>query len=192
MNKKVIYSLIGLALIFFVTSLFIFLKSGKESKEAQTSPQKNEAGEELQEALSMKVKAFFFVETSRFMRPVEHEIQLSGVRKENYRKFIELLLKGEENYITPIPEGVRLRTIYLIDSQNMLVVDFTEELIHNFPAGTSSELEFIYFFVDNICYNFKEIKKVKFLIAGNEYRTLSGHIDIKHPFYPNFRYLRDD
>ena len=192
MNKKVIYSLIGLALIFFVTSLFIFLKSGKESENAQTAPKKNEAGEELQEASVMKVKAFFFVETSRFMRPVEHEIQLSGIRKENYRKFIDLLLKGEENYITPIPEGVQLRTIYLIESQNMLVMDFTEELIHNFPAGTSSELEFIYFFVDNICYNFKEIKKVKFLIAGNEYRTLSGHIDIEHPFYPNFRYLKDD
>jgi len=192
MNKKVIYSLIGLALIFFVTSLFIFLKSGKESKKVQTAPRKNGAGEELQEASVMKVKAFFFVETSRFMRPVEHEIQLSAVRKENYKKFIELLLKGEENYITPIPEGVQLRTIYLIESQHMLVVDFTEELIHNFPAGTSSELEFIYFFVDNICYNFKEIKKVKFLIAGNEYRTLSGHIDIKHPFFPNFRYLKDE
>ena len=192
MNKKVIYSLIGLALIFFVTSLFIFLKSGKESKKVQTSPQKNEAGEELQEASVMKVKAFFFVETSRFMRPVQHEIQLSGIRKENYRKFIDLLLKGQENYITPIPEGVRLKTIYLIENQHMLVVDFTEDLIHNFPSGTSSELEFIYFFVDNICYNFKEIKKVKFLIAGNEYRTLSGHIDIEHPFYPNFRYLKDD
>lgn len=192
MNKKIIYSLIGLALIFFVTSLFIFLKSGKESKKVQTAPQKNEAGEELIESSVTKIKAFFFVETSRFMYPVEYEFQLSAVRKENYRKFIELLLKGKENYITPIPEGVQLRTIYLIERQNMLVVDFTEELIHNFPAGTTSELEFIYFVVNNICYNFKEIKKVKFLIAGNEYQTLSGHIDIEHPFYPNFRYLRDD
>lgn len=192
MNKKIIYSLIGLALVFFVTSLFIFLKSGKESKKVQTAPLKNEAGEELIEASVMKVKAFFFVEASRFMHPVEYEIQLSGIRKENYRKFIELLLKGKENYITPIPEGVQLRTIYLIERQNMLVVDFTEELIHNFPAGTASELEFIYFFVNNICYNFKEVKKVKFLIAGNEYQTLSGHIDIEHPFYPNFRYLKDD
>ncbi|MGD2085646.1 MAG: GerMN domain-containing protein [Candidatus Aminicenantes bacterium] len=192
MNKKVIYSLIGLALIFFATSLFIFLKSGKESKKVQGAPLENEAGEELKESPLVKVKAFFFVETSRFMRPVEYEIQFSTIRRENYRKFIELLLKGEEKYITPIPEGVQLRTIYLIERQNMLVVDFTEELIHNFPAGTTSELEFIYFFVNNICYNFKEIKKVKFLIAGNEYRTLSGHIDIEHPFYPNFRYLRDD
>ena len=126
------------------------------------------------------------------MRPVEHEIQLSPVKKENYKKFIQLLLKGQENYITPIPEGLELRTIYLIETKNILVVDFTDQLIHQFPSGSSSELEFIYFMVNNICYNFKEIKKVKFLIAGNEYRTLSGHIDIEHAFYPNFRYLKDD
>jgi spore germination protein GerM len=192
MNKKIIYSLIGLALIFFVTSLFIFLKSGKQSKRVQTPPLKHESGEELVETSVMKVKAFFFVETSRFMQPVEYEIPWSTVRKENYKKFIELLLKGKENYITPIPEGVQLRTIYLIERQNMLVLDFNEELINNFPAGTDSELEFIYFFVNNICYNFKEVKKVKFLVAGNESQTLSGHIDIEHSFYPNFRYLRDD
>ena len=192
MNKKIIYSLIGLALIFFVTSLFIFLKSGKPSKKEQSSPLKNESGQELIETSAMKVKAFFFVETSRFMQPVEYEIPWSAVRKENYKKFIELLLKGKENYITPIPEGVQLRTIYLIDKQNMLVLDFTEELINNFPGGTDSELEFIYFFVDNICYNFKEVKKVKFLVAGNEYQTLSGHIDIENPFYPDFRFLKEE
>ena len=192
MNKKIIYFLIGLALIFFVASLLIFLKSGKQSKKVQPAPLKHESGEELVESSVMKVKAFFFVETSRYMQPVDYEIQLSAVRKENYMKFIELLLKGKENYITPIPEGVQLRTIYLIEKQNMLVLDFTEELINNFPAGTDSELEFIYFFVNNICYNFKEVKKVKFLVAGNEYQTLSGHIDIEHPFYPNFRFLKDD
>jgi spore germination protein GerM len=192
MNKKIIYFLIGLALIFFVASLLIFLKSGKQSKGVQPAPLKHESGEELVESSVMKVKAFFFVETSRYMQPVEYEIPWSTVRKENYMKFIELLLKGKENYITPIPEGVQLRTIYLIEKQNMLVLDFTEELINNFPAGTDSELEFIYFFVNNICYNFKEVKKVKFLVAGNEYQTLSGHIDIEHPFYPNFRFLKDD
>lgn len=192
MNKKIVYSLIGLALIFFATSLFIFLKSGKQSKKVQTAPLQNESGEELVEPSVMKVKAFFFVETSRFMHPVEYEMPLSPIRKENYKKFIELLLKGKENYITPVPEGVQLRAIYLIEKQNMLVVDFTEELINNFPSGTSSELEFIYFFVNNICYNFKEVKEVKFLIAGNEYQTLSGHIDIEHPFYPNFRYLTEE
>lgn len=192
MNKKVIYSLIGLALIFFVTSLFIFLKFGKESKKVRPLPLKDEAGQEIIEPSLVKVKAFFFIEKSRFMQPVEYEIELAGIKKDNYRKFLDLLFKSQGDYISPIPEGVELRTIYLIERKSMLVLDFTEELVHEFPSGTSSELEFIYFFVNNICYNFTEIKKVKFLIGGNEYRTLSGHIDIEHPFYPNFRYLKSD
>jgi hypothetical protein len=192
MNKKIIYSLIGLALIFFVTSLFIFLKSGKDSKKVQSQPLKDKAGQEITEPARVKVKAFFFIEASRFLQPVEYEFQLSKIKEENYKSFIELLLKGKENYITPVPAGVTLRTLYLVERQQMLVVDFSDELIHQFPAGTSSELEFIYFIVDNICYNFKEVKKVKFLIAGNENQTLSGHINIEQPFYPNFRYIKNE
>jgi hypothetical protein len=123
------------------------------------------------------------------MRPVEYEIELPEKKEHAYWNFLELLLKGEENYITPVPEGVTLRSLYFIEGQHMLVVDFNDELIRRFPAGTTSELEFIYFVVDNMCYNFEEIKKVKFLFSGNEYRTISGHIDIENPFYPDYNYL---
>jgi spore germination protein GerM len=104
---------------------------------------------------------------------------------------VNLLIKGEENYISPIPEGIQLRSLYYIEDENLLVLDFNEELIVKFPAGTNTELEFIYFFVDNFCYNFKEIKKVMFLVAGNNIKSLSGHIDMEGPFYPNYGYIID-
>jgi hypothetical protein len=139
----------------------------------------------------MSVKAFFFVEDSAIMRAVPEEIELTGIREDYYQQFLQLLIKGHEGYITPFPEGVSIRSIYMIENQEMLVIDFSEELISLFPAGTSSELEFIYFFVDNICFNFKEIKKVKFMIGGNEYHTLSGHIDIENSFFPDYRYIKE-
>jgi spore germination protein GerM len=191
MNKKIIYSLIGLALIFFITSLLIFLKSGDESEKKSVQPLKSEAGQTSEIPTNTTVKAFFFVEGSRLMRPSPNEIELSGIPQEQYRQFIEILLKGEKNFITPVPEGVTLRGLYLVEGKSLLVVDFSEELIHKFPAGTTAELEFIYFFVNNICFNFKEIKKVKFLISGNEYQTISGHIDIENSFFPDFRYFRE-
>jgi spore germination protein GerM len=191
MNKKVLYSLIGLAVVFFITSLFIFIKSGDKSKPDGTTPQKKKSELVIEESTNIKVKAFFFVEGRSFMLPVPQEIELTGIKEDRYRQFMQILMEGEETFITPIPEGVTLRSIYLIEHQELLVVDFSEELIHNFPAGTSAEMEFIYFVVNNICYNFKEIKKVKFMVAGNEYHTISGHIDIENPFYPDFRYLKD-
>ena len=125
------------------------------------------------------------------MRPVEYEIESPEIKEELYKKLIDLLIRGEKDYINPIPEDLQLRSLYYLEKQHMIILDFSEELITKFPAGTASELEFIYFIVDNLCYNFKEIKKVKIMVSGNEYRTISGHIDIENPIYPNFRYLRD-
>ena len=191
MNKKIIYSLVGLALVFFITSLFIFIKSNSTGNKKKIIKKQMAALQDSQGPETMTVKAFFFVESSRLMQPVPHELTLSGVKEESYLTFIQLLIKGQKNYITPVPDGVALRSLFLVENQNMLIIDFNEELVHNFPAGTSAELEFIYFFVNNICFNFKEIKKVKFLISGNEYRTISGHIDIENPFYPDYRYLKN-
>lgn len=193
MSKKIIYSLVGLAVIFFIGSLLIFLKSGKEAKtKGPGILTQDNVREEVQVQEFIKFKIFFLTEESRWMRPVQYEIERPVVREELYRRFIELLLTGKENYIVPVPGGVKLRTLFYMEKKQMLVLDFTEELAVNFPAGTGTELEFIYFIVDNICYNFKEVKMVKFLISGNEYRTLTGHIDMENPFYPDFKFFRQD
>ena len=125
------------------------------------------------------------------MRPVTYEIERPEIKEELYKKLIDLLIRGEKDYISPIPEGLQLRSLYYIEKKNLITLDFSEELITKFPGGTAAELEFIYFIVDNICYNFKEIKKVKIMVSGNEFSTISGHIELGNPFYPNFRYLRD-
>ena len=193
MNKKIIYSLVGLALIFFVGSLIIFLKSSSDSRKEEAGIlTEDDSREEVKEQEFLKVKVFFLTEESRLMRPVQYEIEQLPIKRDLYRKFIDLLMKGEKNYITPVPGGVKLRSLYFIERRQLLVLDFSDELINEFPGGSSAELEFIYFMVDNICYNFEEVKMVKFLISGNEYKELAGHIDMENPFYPDYRYLRDE
>ncbi|GAF69416.1 unnamed protein product, partial [marine sediment metagenome] len=165
MNKKIIYSLVGLALIFFVGSLIIFLKSSSDSKKEEAGIlTEDDSREEVKEQEFLKVKVFFLTEESRLMRPVQYEIEQLPIKRDLYRKFIDLLMKGEKNYITPVPGGAKLRSLYFIERRHLLVLDFSDELINEFPGGSSAELEFIYFMVDNICYNFEEVKMVKFLI----------------------------
>ncbi|HLP46849.1 MAG TPA: GerMN domain-containing protein [Candidatus Kapabacteria bacterium] len=191
MNKKLIYSLMGLALIFFLVALIIFFNSKNGSKKKDTGILTgNNAREEMKAPEIQQVKIFFLTEDPSFIKPVTYEIERPPIYQDIYRKFVELLLKGTENAITPVPEGVTVRSLYYIEQKKMLVIDFSEELLNRFPAGSTSELEFIYFFVNNICYNFKEIKAVKFLVSGNEYGELTGHIDIGNPFYPNEMYLK--
>ena len=140
----------------------------------------------------IKVKLFFLRETSQYLQPVFREIEVPEIREELYKKFVSLLLAGDGSHITPVPGGVQLRSLHYLGAREMLLLDFNETLAAVFPGGTSAELEFIYFMVDNICYNFREIKKVKFLIGGNENKTLAGHIDLERPFFPDFSWLKDE
>lgn len=140
----------------------------------------------------IKVKLFYPSDASPVMRPVFREIEVPEVREELYRRFISFLLAGDEKRVTPVPNGAQLRSLFYLGSREMLVLDFNELLGSAFPAGTDAELEFIYFMVDNLCYNFREIKKVKFLIGGNESKSLSGHVDLERPFFPDFTRLKDE
>jgi hypothetical protein len=153
-------------------------------------PSKSVIQTEAEPLQLLKVKIFYFTDKSRYMKPVNYELENFQIKIELYKRFIDLIIQGKEDFITPVPQGLRLRTLYYIESKKLLVLDFNENLVTRFPPGSSSELEFIYFIVDNICFNFEEVKMVKFLVSGNEYNTISGHIDIENPFYPDYRYLR--
>lgn len=190
MNRKLIYLLVAIAFVFFVTSLVVFLKSKKETDHQAIRDQKAEIQKETDQPQFQKVKLFFYTDGSRVMSPVAGELENSDIKSDMYRSLIQKIIQGREKYISPIPQGLRLRTLYYLEKEQCLVLDFNENLVSRFPSGSASELEFIYFIVDNICFNFEEIKKVKFLVSGNEYETISGHIDIENPFYPDYRYLR--
>ncbi|MEN8154704.1 MAG: GerMN domain-containing protein [Acidobacteriota bacterium] len=191
MNKKVIYILIGLAIIFFVTSLIIFLNSSGVFKRALEDKKGVPEVEEVVKK-KKKVKIFFLTEKSAYFRPVKYELDIPENNTELYRNYLDLMFDEVKGRIAPFPEGVKLKSFFHIKNKKMIVLDFNEELLIRFPGGSRSEIEFIYFFVNNICYNFKEVEKVKFLVSGNEYKTLSGHLDIENPFFPNFRYIRDE
>ena len=192
MNKKKIYFLIAIAFVFFIIVLIIFFKSSCYSGKKDLELSKEEVQEKVEQIKPVKVKMFFLQRNSRYMKPFSYEIGIFKTRQDLYKAFINELLKSREDCITPIPEGLKLRSVFYVKKRKILIVDFNEVLLNKFPVGTSSELEFIYYFVDNICYNFKEIEEVKFLVSGNEYKTISGHIDIENPFYPDYRYLRDE
>ncbi len=140
----------------------------------------------------IKVKLFYCSESSSFMQPVSRELRVPEIREELYKKFVELLLSGSDGMIIPAPDGVQLRSVFYLQKAEMLVLDFNDNLISAFPGGTAAELEFIYFIVDNICYNFKEIKKVKLLSGGNENRTLGGHIELEKAFFPDYGRLKSN
>jgi hypothetical protein len=181
---------ISVAALLLVLLAALLLRKKSPGFEPELRHRVVDQGTEIAEFI--KVKLFFLSETSAYMQPVYREIEVPAIREQLYRKFVSLLLAGDSGHITPVPAGAQLRGLYFLASKEMLVLDFNDQLSTDFPGGTTAELEFIYFMVDNLCYNFREIKKVKFLIGGNESKSLAGHIDLERPFYPNFSWLQGE
>ncbi len=184
------YLLIAMACIVLFVFLFLVfskIKGGRTEPEILSKATENGIIAEF-----IKVKLFYYSESSVLLQPVYREIQVPEIREDLYKKFLTLLLAGSNGWITPIPTGVQLRAVFYLPQMEMLVVDFNDILVNEFPSGTTAELEFIYFIVDNICYNFKEIKKVKLLCGGNEIRTLAGHIEMEKAFFPDFSRLKNE
>lgn len=189
-RKRTALLVAAVAIVAALAALLLLLRRQPAPFEPERLSRANAKGSGVAEFI--KVKVFYFSDAAAIMLPVYREIEVPEVREELYRRFVSLLLAGEENRITPVPSGAQLRSLHYLGSSQMLVLDFNELLAASFPGGTAAELEFIYFMVDNICYNFREIKKVKFLIGGNESKTLAGHVDLEKPFFPDYGWLKDE
>jgi hypothetical protein len=184
------YFLGAMALIVFL-ALLVVIFSGRKAERPEPETLSKTTGSGITSEF-IKVKLFYCSESSTLLQPVYRELQVPDIREDLYKKFMNLLLAGSTGLIIPVPDGVQLRSIIFLPKMEMLVLDFNDDLVNAFPGGTAAELEFIYFIVDNICYNFSEIKKVKLLSGGNEIRTLAGHIELEKPFFPDFSRLKNE
>lgn len=79
---------------------------------------------------------------------------------------------------TPFPQGTRLLRVSVKDG--LAEVDFSRELIDNFPGGSTTEA----MIVESLCKTlaqFSDIEKVRILVEGRRVETIGEHIDIGEP-----------
>ena len=55
----------------------------------------------------------------------------------------------------------------------------------DFNPGIASETLAIYSVVDSLAANLPEVKRVQFLVQGQEVDTLDGHADLTSPYAPD-------
>ncbi|MFH0924425.1 MAG: GerMN domain-containing protein [bacterium] len=92
---------------------------------------------------------------------------------------INEMMKGPQSTFlcSIIPKGTEIRQVFLDTANNVAYLDFNSSLKKlNIDGGIYTEQSIIYSIVDTVCKNFDQIKKVKFLIEGEEVMTLGGHL----------------
>lgn len=79
---------------------------------------------------------------------------------------------------TPFPQGTRL--LHVTVHNGIAEVDFSRELVDNFPGGSTTEA----LIVESLCKTlaqFTDVEKVRVLVEGKKISTIGEHIDLSKP-----------
>lgn len=98
--------------------------------------------------------------------------------------FLTLLEGSEQGRAQPLPAGAELRAAFLAPD-GTAYLDLAGGSLPLFNPGIGSETLAVYSIVDSICVNIPAVKRVKFLVQGQEVDTLSGHVDLTQAFVPD-------
>lgn len=134
---------------------------------------------------TIETKIYFYDPKTLKLVPEERELEFpkwqSLFRKEDIAKEVLLILiKGskDQKLRSPLPSGTKLIGISI--KNNIVYVNFSNELKKNHPGGSLGEMLTVYSIVDTLT-EFSWIKKVQILINGAVVESLVGHIDLSEP-----------
>lgn len=86
----------------------------------------------------------------------------------------------------PLPEGTRLRAVFLGDD-GTAYVSLSQELTSGAPGGSAWELSAVYSIVNSLVSSFPEVERVQLLVEGRDVESIGGHLDARRPFSFNER-----
>ena len=143
-------------------------------KPTENQPAKNERTEQ-----AINIKVYYPDDSGMRLVEVEREI-LIDESTDKYTAAVATLMEepDEENLTRIFPKNATIRSITVKDE--LAIVDFDGRILKSFVGGSTGEEFLIGSIVDTLT-NFPEIKRVKFLVDGNEIETLSGHMDLSTP-----------
>jgi spore germination protein GerM len=121
---------------------------------------------------------------------VQREVPFGDSVLEQARRIIESQLAvPEAPLLSAVPEGVRLRDLYLTDRGDAFV-DLTPEVRDRHPGGSLEELFTVYTIVNALTVNLPAVQRVQILVDGQEIDTLAGHVDLRHPLEKSLTWVR--
>lgn len=181
------YYLVAALLMSLIVLAALFFSGGADQPPPHTDPVaslEEEDGGSSEPRPTRTVVLFFLAEGDFLLHPEEREIPAHDETVIEAKQTIVELIRGPlDGWISPVPEGTRLREMF-ISREGVAYVDFSRELRENHQSGTAAEMATVFAIVNSLTYNFKSIKRVSILIDGNERETLNGHVDLTRPLLP--------
>ena len=140
-----------------------------------------------------EVALFFQRADDDVLAPERRKILLTESVTDQARQIVSELIAGphDDGLLPTIPRGTSVLGVFL-DRHGTLYLDLSGELASLHPGGSDGELATIYSLVDSLTYNLPEVKRVRFLVGGEERDTLKDHIDLRRSFLKDMSLVRMD
>jgi Sporulation and spore germination len=113
------------------------------------------------------------------------QMTLAASNQDRIRQVLLALMEGsQQGQSRPLPPSTDVRGVFLTPD-GTAYLDLASSALNVFQPGIESETLAVYSIVDSICADVPVVKRVKFLIQGQEVDTLEGHVDLTSAFVPS-------
>ena len=138
----------------------------------------NEAALQPAKGESQSVTLYFPSFTDGKLVPESRSLKLAATDADRARQILLALAEGSQEGRSPVlPPSTAIRAVFLT-ADGSAYIDFSREGLGDFMPGIESETLAVYSMVDSLTGNIPAIKRVKFLVEGQEVDTLEGHVDL--------------
>lgn len=189
-NRAKLFALVVLAIVaaggLYLNSLMHRLKSERVPQmDVRARAKLAEASLRAENAPEQTVTLFFPSSDGGVLLQESRRLTFAASDTDRVRQIFLALLEGSaQGQSQPLPAATELRAAFLA-SDGTAYLDLSGRSMPLFQPGISAETLAVYSIVDSICYNIPTVKRVKFLIQGQEVETLDGHVDLTEAFVPD-------
>jgi len=186
-NKKLLYSIIALAIILLILGAIFFLNpdeniNNSSNQFTEYTPAQEFSDDEIRKTI---ISLYFKnIETNSLIAEAK-AIDVKELYRDPYTYLINMLIAGPESekLESAIPEGTKVNSCTL--KGNTVYVDLSKEFIDNAPSGITEESIVIYSIVNTLT-ELNEVTGIKILINGEENKAFNDNkISFKDVFVKN-------
>ena len=186
-NKKLLYSIIALAIILLILGILFFFNNpdnsdNKNNELTEYTPAQEFSDDEIRKTI---ISLYFKnIETNSLIAEAK-AIDVKELYQDPYTYLINMLIRGPESekLESAIPEGTKVNSCNL--KGNTVYVDLSKEFIDNTPSGITEESMAIYSIVNTLT-ELNEVTGIKILINGEENKAFNDNkMSFKDVFVKN-------
>jgi len=175
-NKKLLYSIIVLAIILLILGILFFFNSDAPNDISNNLTEYTPAQEFSDNEMRKTIISLYFknIETNSLIAEAK-AIDVKELYQDPYTYLINMLIAGPESekLESAIPEGTKVNSCTL--RGNTVYVDLSKEFIDNAPSGITEESMIVYSIVNTLT-ELNEVSGVKILINGEGNKSFNDNM----------------